>query len=79
MKHAEEWIKADNVERGVEIVRAAIDPLAQRLAAMGWPRHAIRRACRLSPAGLARAMRPGINGLWGHHAARIARELRGAA
>lgn len=53
--------------------------LAHRLAAMGWPRHAIRRACRLSPTGLARALRPGINGLWGHHAARIARELRGAA
>ena len=49
--------------------------LARRLAAMGWARHAIRRACRFTPAALKAALKPGLNGLWGRHAALIAKEM----
>lgn len=49
--------------------------LARKLRRMGWPRFAIQQACRLSPAGVERALREEARGLWGRHAQALAREM----
>ncbi len=49
--------------------------LARKLCRMGWPRIAIRQACRLSVAGVERALREGCPGIWGRHQPALHQEM----
>jgi hypothetical protein len=50
--------------------------LARKLGRLGWPRWAIRRACRLSPRAVERALREESRGLWGRYSEAVHQEMR---